>query len=104
MENNKATTEKELFSKVYSVELETEQEGIEPFWMYRGFGPNKKAAKKCAKLLSTFYPYDEYPTKIIFYVEDMDENERLTNKTILIEYALKDEDGKIVKVKTSKEV
>ncbi|CAH8296108.1 hypothetical protein EV196_11344 [Mariniflexile fucanivorans] len=83
--------------KVYSVELETEQIGIEPFWMYRGFGYDKSEAEKCAKLLSSFFPYDEYPTKIILYVEDENDEGHLKNKTVLKEYFLKNEDGMIVK-------
>lgn len=82
--------------KVYSVELETTQKEIEPFWMYRGFGYDKDKAEKCAKLLSTFFPYDEYPTKIFLYEEDEKANGALINKRVLQEYDLKNEDDEIV--------
>jgi hypothetical protein len=64
--------------------------------MYRGFGENLEEAEKCAELLSTFYPYDEYSTKIILYSEDEQENGALINKTAIKTFQLKDENGHIV--------
>lgn len=84
--------------KVFSVEIETKQPLVQPFWMYRGFGYDKNEAIKCAELLSSFFPFYEYPTRVIVYVEDeIQETEALINKTVLKEYYLKDENGNIVK-------
>ncbi|NKI28173.1 hypothetical protein HCG49_16585 [Arenibacter sp. 6A1] len=85
--------------KVYTVELETEQMDIESFWMYQGFGNDLAEAEKCAEMLSRFFPYDEYPTRVFLYVEDEMEDGRLINKRVLKEYELKNEDGAIVRAK-----
>lgn len=78
--------------KYYTVEIETKQPLEESFWMYRGFQYDKAKALKCAELLSTFFPSNEYPTKVILYVEDENqETKALTNKTVLKSFDLKDE-------------
>jgi len=82
--------------KHYQVTLITVQpftEG-EDFMMHRGF-ESKTEAENAAKVLSSFIPYEKYPTTIELEEYDLNGN-TLINKKVIKRYHLKDEDGQIV--------
>ena len=79
--------------KYYFVTLETsEVNNNEAFFMYRGYGRNKRKALKVAKMLSKFFPYEEYkPVQVIIEEYDADKNDVLSNRTIIYKKILKSE-------------